>query len=93
MLEKLFGKGAQQTVLECLLKKRGEVTYLSGIAEETKLSHSSVSRVLEPLLKLGIVEEKRLGKQIRTFKLNEDNKIVKLLIDFYEELGGLIKEE
>ena len=38
-LEKIFGGNAQTTTLECLLKNRGKITYLSGIAEESGLSH------------------------------------------------------
>ncbi len=70
-LEKLFGKTAQLTVLEYLMKNRGEINYLSGIAQGTGLYHSSVARVLEPLLENNIVIEKKIGKQIRSFYLNE----------------------
>lgn len=45
-LEKIFGKTAQMTVLKNLIEHQNESTYLSGIAEETGLSHSSVSRVI-----------------------------------------------
>ena len=34
-LEKLFGKTAQLTVLEYLMKNKGELNYLSEIAEGT----------------------------------------------------------
>lgn len=88
-LEKIFGNSAQTIVLENLLKKRGEFTYLSGIAEETGLSHSSVARVIEPLVKNDIVVEKRLGKQIRTFSMNEKNAVAKLLIKFYDDMASL----
>jgi DNA-binding transcriptional ArsR family regulator len=87
LLEKLFGNTTQLTVLENLIKKRGEINYLSGIAEGTGLYHSSVARVIEPLLENNIVIEKKIGKQIRSFYLNEDHKAVKLLIDFYDELN------
>ncbi len=88
-LEKIFGNSAQTIVLENLLNKRGGFTYLSGIAEETGLSHSSVARVIEPLVKNDIVIEKRLGKQIRTFAMNEKNAMAKLIIKFYDELASL----
>jgi len=87
-LEKIFGNSAQTIVLENLLKKRGGFTYLSGIAEETGLSHSSVARVIEPLVKNDIVIEKRLGRQIRTFAINEKNAMAKLIIKFYDELAS-----
>ncbi len=49
-LEKIFGKTAQMIVLKNLIEKQNESTYLSGIAAETGLSHSSVSRVITPLV-------------------------------------------
>lgn len=88
----IFGNSAQTIVLENLLKKRGEFTYLSGIAEETGLSHSSVARVMEPLVQNNIVVEKKLGKQIRTFAMNEENPVAKLIIKFYDEFMALTKE-
>lgn len=86
-LEKIFGSSAQTVVLEHLIKKKGEFTYLSGIALETGLYHSSVARVIEPLIENNLVIEKRLGKQIRTFKMNEENAMSKLIIHFYHELN------
>jgi predicted transcriptional regulator len=86
-LEEIFGKTAQMTVLKNLIEHRNESTYLSGIAEETGLSHSSVARVIAPLLKTGIVTEKTLGKQIRTFRLNLDNKKTHIILDFYSKLN------
>ena len=88
----IFGNSAQTIVLENLLKNRGGFTYLSGIAEETGLSHSSVARVMEPLVENNIVIEKKLGKQIRTFAINEENPVAKLIIKFYDGLMVLSKE-
>lgn len=88
-LEEIFGKTAQMTVLKNLIQHKDESTYLSGIAEETGLSHSSVARVISPLVKSGIVIEKPLGKQIRTFRLNLDNKKAQLILDFYTRLNKI----
>ena len=85
-LEKIFGKTAQITVLKNLIQHKGESTYLSCIAEETGLSHSSVARVIEPLLQSNIVIEKRLGKQIRTFSLNLESELTNHILDFYGRL-------
>ena len=90
--EKVFGRNAQLVVLEYLIRNRGTTTYLSGIAEETGLSHSSVARVIEPLLRLDMVKESRVGKQIRTFTLNEDSEIIQLLIRFYGDLEKIMGE-
>ena len=86
-LERIFGKTAQMTVLKNLIKHRDESTYLSGIAEETGLSHSSVARVIFPLVEIGVVIEKPLGKQIRTFQLDMNNELTKLILGFYDQLS------
>ena len=48
------------TVLKNLIEKQNEPTYLSGIAQETGLSHASVARVIAPLVSSGVVQEKML---------------------------------
>lgn len=88
-LEKIFGNSAQTIVLENLIKKKGGFTYLSGIAEETGLSPSSVARVIEPLIANNLVKEMKLGKQIRTFTMNEENAKVRLIIKFYLDMNEL----
>ncbi|MGP8320974.1 MAG: MarR family transcriptional regulator [Methanosarcinaceae archaeon] len=90
-LEKVFGKTAQMIVLKNLMDYPDDFTYLSGIAQDTGLSHSSVARVIAPLVNTNIVTEKPLGKQIRTFKINMDNDATKLVIDFYIKLNEMIE--
>ena len=86
-LEKIFGKTAQMIVLKNLIEKQNESTYLSGIAAETGLSHSSVSRVITPLVLAGVVQEKLLGKQIRTFHLNMESNTTSLILEFYNKIN------
>jgi predicted transcriptional regulator len=86
-LEQIFGKTAQMTVLKNLIEHQNEPTYLSGIAQETGLSHSSVSRVVAPLIDAGIILEKPLGKQIRTFQINKESEATKVIIDFYNKIN------
>lgn len=90
-MEKIFGKTAQMTVLKNLIENQNEPTYLSGIAEETGLSHSSVSRVITPLIESGVILEKPLGKQIRTFQLNMESDAAKLIVDFYHKINQLVE--
>jgi DNA-binding transcriptional regulator GbsR (MarR family) len=89
-MEKIFGKTAQMTVLKNLIENQNEPTYLSGIAEATGLSHSSVSRVITPLIGSGVILEKPLGKQIRTFQLNMESEAAKLIVDFYNKINQLV---
>ena len=90
-MEKIFGKTAQMTVLKNLIENQNEPTYLSGIAEATGLSHSSVSRVITPLIGSGVILEKPLGKQIRTFQLNMESEASKLVVDFYNKINQLVE--
>ena len=78
------------TVLKNLIEKQNEPTYLSGIAEETGLSNSSVSRVVTPLIASGVVREKLLGKQIRTFQRNKESEATNVIIDFYNKINQII---
>jgi predicted transcriptional regulator len=89
-LERIFGKTAQMTVLKNLIEHQNEPTYLSGIAEETGLSHSSVSRVITPLINSGIVKEKPFGKQTRIFQANMENETTKLIVDFYNKINQMV---
>jgi len=87
-MEDIFGKTAQLTVLRSLIKNTSEPTYLSGIAAETGLSHSSVSRVILPLIEAGIVVEKPMGKQIRTFKMNSQSELARQISRFVSSIEG-----
>jgi DNA-binding MarR family transcriptional regulator len=86
-IENIFGRTAQTTVLLNLIEK-DDVTYASGIAEETGISYSSVSRVLAPLIKQDIVKEKVLGKQVKLFQLNKENEITKAILEFVEKVSN-----
>lgn len=91
-LEKIFGRTAQMIVLEYLLNNKDNDTYLSGIAAETGLSHSTVSRVIEPLLDIEIIKERPLGKQIRVFRLNQESELTKYLLKFNHELKHMMND-
>ena len=88
-LEKIFGKTAQMTVLKNLIENQNEPTYISGIARETGLSNSIVSKVLIPLVMSGIVVEKPLGT-IRTFRMNPESKAANLIIDFTNKINYIM---
>jgi len=62
-------------VLEYLLNNKDSDTYLSGIAAQTGLSHSTVSRVIEPLLEIKIINKPRLGNRSGFFGWNKDHEL------------------
>lgn len=82
----VLGKTAQLQVLVYLFNCIDKEDYLSGIAQATKLSHSSVSRVAAPLLKSGVVIEKRLGKLIRIFQINPSSEIAQKTREYFESV-------
>jgi DNA-binding transcriptional regulator GbsR (MarR family) len=88
--EKIFGKTAQMTVLKNLIEHQNDLTYLSRIAKETGLSHVSVSKVIKPLVRSGIVVEKPMGKHIRTFYVNTESEVANLIINFYNKINQII---
>ncbi|RXA16791.1 MarR family transcriptional regulator [Methanosarcina sp. MSH10X1] len=88
-IERIFGKTAQMKVLMNLIERPNEATYLAGIAEETGLSHSSVSRVITPLIALGIVIEKPLGKNMRIFQLNTESEITGAILNFCSKIDQI----
>ncbi len=87
---KIFGKTAQMTVLKNLIEKQGESTYLSGIAQETGLSHASVARVIAPFVSPGVVQEKMLGKNLRTFQLNKESEAANVIVDLYSKINQMV---
>lgn len=89
-LEQIFGKTAQMTVLKNLIEHQNDSTYISGIAKETGLSNSTVSKVITPLVMSGIVIEKPLGKHIRTFHVDPEEKATNLIIDFYNKINQIV---
>ena len=82
----VFGSTAQLEVFIHLLNTRKD--YLSGIAEATGLSHSSVSRVSEFLLDRGVLLESKIGKQIRMFETNEASPIVQEARKLFEMISA-----
>ena len=86
----MFGQTAHIVVLQYLIRNRDQICYLSGIAEATGLSHSSVARVMEHLAQQNIVKENNIGKKMRTFTVNEGNEALKLLLQFYDDLDGFV---
>lgn len=86
LLTNIFGNGVRVKVLEFFLDNPDVLIYLTHIAQILNVSHTSVSRVITPLLGLGIIEETRLGGRIRVFKLNKKNSKAQILLDFYNSL-------
>jgi hypothetical protein len=54
-----------------------------------KVSHSSVRLALKPLVELNMITDTIFGGRFHSFSLNTKNRIIKMLLVFYERLTKL----
>jgi len=83
-LVSVFGSRQQTRALELLLSNRSKVFSQAGLARELKCSASTVSRVLLPLVELGLVKMETVGDQMKIVAFNAENQRAKLLMEFYD---------
>lgn len=84
-LVSVFGSRQQTRALELLLSNRAKVYSQAGLARELRCSASTVSRVLLPLVELGLVKMETVGDQMKIVALNAENPRARLLLEFYEK--------
>ena len=85
MLTALFGDNIQTRVIELLLQLdqiNFKAIYLLKAAQLLKVSHSSVERVVRPLIENNYLLETGVGRR-RFFRLNLRNPMIQRLKDFY----------
>ncbi len=92
LLEKVFASRAQTRVVQHFLDRPKEFFNLSRIAKETELAHSTIHRVMQPLVDMGLVKEIRVGQQIRLFILETEQDVSKILAKFYDEIKPYLDE-
>ena len=73
-------------VLDFLIEGRGLDYSLSDIAENSNIGWTTLHRIWDNMLKLGIVKPTREIGRAKLFKLNEENSAVKDLIKLYDTL-------
>jgi len=83
-LVSVFGSRQQTRALELLLSNRAKVYSQAGLARELRCSASTVSRVLLPLVELGLVKMETVGDQMKIVALDAENQRARLLLEFYE---------
>ena len=92
LLEKIFASRAQTRVVQHFLDRPKEFFNLSRIAKETELAHSTIHRVMQPLVDMGLIKEIRVGQQIRLFILETEQDVSKILAKFYDDIKPHLKE-
>jgi predicted transcriptional regulator len=86
LLEKIFASRAQTRVVQHFLDRPKEFFNLSRLAKETGLAHSTIHRVMQPLVDMGLVKEIKAGQQIRLFILETEDDRSKIISDFYDRI-------
>jgi len=86
LLEKVFASRAQTRVVQHFLDRPKEFFNLSRLAKETGLAHSTIHRVMQPLVDMGLVKEIKAGQQIRLFILETEDERSKIISDFYTKI-------
>jgi predicted transcriptional regulator len=92
LLEKIFASRAQTRVVQHFLDRPKDFFNLSRIAKETGLAHSTIHRVMDPLVEMGLIKEIKVGQQIRLFILETEDNKSKILTDFYAQIRPLLEE-
>ena len=86
LLEKVFASRAQTRVVQHFLDRPKDFFNLSRVAKETGLAHSTIHRVMQPLVDMGLIKEIKVGQQIRLFILETEDEKSKLLAEFYAKI-------
>jgi len=89
MLTDIFQSRAQVRLVQHLLENPGKVFNQSTLAGFLDVSPSTVARIIEPLVKHGIVLFDRYEGGMKILALNQDSQKTKVLLDFYERLRPL----
>jgi len=89
LLNKLFGPSIFLLVLDLFLDNPRELMNLREIARRVNKNPGSISRVMPLLVERGLVEEIKIGKKVRAYRLNVENQLVQVLIEFNQKLKNI----
>ncbi len=79
-LEQALGSKASIRVLRTLVRHRGKIFTIRGLAHDAGLSHPGVSETISGLEKLGVVQIQPIGRSHRV-SLNEKSYVLKKIIE------------
>jgi len=85
----LFQSRAQVRLVEHLLENPGKVFNQSTLAGFLQVSPSTVARIIEPLVKHGLVLFEQYERGMKILTLNLENPKTNVLMDFHQKLKAL----
>ena len=89
MINDIFGPSIHLLVLDMFLEENDELLNLREIARRVNKNPGSISRVMPALTENGFIEQIKVGKVMYVYRLNKENEVIKLIIDFNERLKKL----
>jgi len=85
----IFGDAGQVKLLQFILKTRGSLMNLSEVARRTSLANSTVGRLIDNFIRLGVLGEIKVGNLMRVIYLVENHPLTKLLLEFQSKIEAL----
>ena len=88
-LTDIFQSKAQTRLIEYLLENKSRVFNQSTLARFLNCSPSTVSRIIEPLVRANIIVYERFSQGMKVLSLNLEDAKTKLLLELHEKLKSL----
>ncbi len=85
-LNELFGPSKYLIVLDLFLQNPEEFMNLREIARRIEKNPASIMKVLPSLVNRDYISRTKIGAKVVAYKLNKNNKKVKLLLEFLQKL-------
>ncbi len=85
-LEKIFGSKMQTRLMQYMLENSTKVFNQAGLAKRLNCSPSTIARIIEPLVKEGILMYEQISGQMKILALNLESEKVQALMEFYEKV-------
>lgn len=92
MFKDIFGNSPQTKILDFLADHPNYDYNVSDISKNSEVSRPTVYKIIEILLKKKLIVKTRESGNSSLYKLNTENKLVKVILKFDFELAGQIAE-
>lgn len=93
MLNELFGPSLHLEVLDMFLDNSDDQMNLREIARRVEKNPGSIYRVLPTLIENEFIEQISVSQSSSVYRLNKDEKVVKLIIEFNDNIKKLLGKE
>jgi len=92
MFKDIFGNNPQTKILDFLLDHPDYDYNISDIAQNSKVSRPTTYKVVDTLLEKKLIIKTRESGQSSLYKLNLENKLVRMILKFDYEMASKVAE-